>query len=314
MNDRSNDLIPSEIRDLFDNKEADVVWSKATLIIKNIRPDFDFVKVRSVFEDVISLFKGTYPEYSRIKTPYHDLSHTLSVFICAVRLTHGVHICGDELNDEELNLIMIAALLHDIGYAQRLTEDNGSGAQFLFQHINRGIAFSQNRLHVWNLSVSMGNSLGAIIRCTDLQHSLDHIPISSTRLQLMGKIVGCADIIGQMADRTYLEKLLFLYLEFEEAHFGNYQDMQDMLKKTRGFYEQIRITLDSRFDSIYKNLQSHFKVWIGNDRNYYLESVENNITYLDKVIALEKSEWVFMLKRLGVFEAIKQMSRGNSAT
>ena len=31
-----------------------------------------------------------------------------------------------------------------------------------------------------------------------------------------------ADLVGQMSDRAYLEKLLFLYYEFKEAGFPGY--------------------------------------------------------------------------------------------
>ena len=309
MNNLSNELLPAEIRDLFENSDADLVWSKAVNIVTSIHPDFEFFHIRTVLKDVVKLFQGSYPEYSRIKTPYHDLSHTLSVFICALRLAHGVHFSGTELSKEEITLIMIAALLHDIGYAQLLTEDQGSGAQFIRQHIQRGVDFSYQNLHNWHLPESWGKSLEAIIRCTDLGHSIDHIPSDLTRLRLMGKIVASADIVGQMADRTYLEKLLFLYFEFEEAHFGDFQSMQDMLKKTRGFYNHIRTTLDSRFDAIYEKLRIHFKITTGSDKNYYIESIEKNISYLDKIIALNEAEWLSMLKRDGVVKTIQDMAK-----
>jgi len=79
----------------------------------------------------------SYPGYIPIQTPYHDLRHTLDVFICAVRLLHGVHLSGTPLDDEEITLVMIAALLHDIGYAQKVDEANGSGAQFTQVHVKR---------------------------------------------------------------------------------------------------------------------------------------------------------------------------------
>lgn len=34
---------------------------------------------------------------------------------------------------------------------------------------------------------------------------------------MLGEILGTADLTGQMADRTYLEKLLLLFLEFEDV-------------------------------------------------------------------------------------------------
>jgi len=94
---------------------------------------------------------------------------------------------------------------------------------------------------------------------------------------------------GRWADRTYLEKLLFLYLEFEEAHFGNYQNTYDLLRQTKSFYEITREKLDGAFGGMYVNLSHHFKEVMGVEKNYYLESIEKNIAYLEKVVALNEA-------------------------
>lgn len=116
----------SEINNLFCNSNPDETWIKATTIVRRINPAYDFSLGKTVFDDIVRLFHGEYPEYSSIKTPYHDLPHTLDVFMCAVRLMHGAHISGIELTDNEMTMIMIAALMHDIGYVQRLGEETGT--------------------------------------------------------------------------------------------------------------------------------------------------------------------------------------------
>lgn len=40
-----------------------------------------------------------------------------------------------------------------------------------------------------------------------------------------------SDLIGQMANREYIERLLFLYFEFEEANLGGFADVHDLLEK-----------------------------------------------------------------------------------
>lgn len=308
MNSTPRDLPPAEIRDLFANSDPANAWNKARQIVQSINPDIDLAGMRNVFEDVLRLFDGSYPGYSRIQTPYHDLRHTLDVFMCAARLLHGVHLSGNLLSDEEITLILVAALLHDVGYAQKSDEAEGSGAQHTRIHVPRGIAFMQRNLSKWHLPSSWDTPLTLIMRCTELNHNLSHLSFPDPRIRLLGQIVGSADLIGQMADRAYLEKLLFLYLEFEEADLGNFQDMHDLLKKTRGFYELIRKTFDGELGGIYHRLNHHFKNSVGIDRNFYLESVERNIEYLDRVIMLHEDEWLSMLKRNGIVDSIRQIS------
>jgi hypothetical protein len=56
-----------------------------------------------------------------------------------------------------------------------------------------------------------------IIRCTVLPLPLQNIPFHSDEIRAVGKILGSAYWIAQMADKNYLERLPLLFLEFEEA-------------------------------------------------------------------------------------------------
>ena len=262
-------LSPAEIRELFVNYDPVEVWDKAFQIVLSINPKINLTPVRDVFDDVTSLFVGSFADYGPVQTPYHDLRHTLDVFICAVRLLHGVHLSDTQLNDEEISLIMIAALLHDVGYAQKIgDEEEGSGAQFTLTHVTRGIAFMEQHLDKWHLPPTWKNPLAKIMRCTDPGHPLLNIDFPDPRTRLLGQIVGSADLVGQMADRAYLEKLLFLFLEFQEAHLGNYQNVQDLLKKTRSFYNIVREKFDGELGGLYQRLSYHFKDHAGEDRNF----------------------------------------------
>src|SRR5665647_2160829 len=111
----------AEINGLFANSDPGTVWDKAASILIRINLGYDTSLIKTVFDDVMSLFRGDYPGYSSIKTLYHDKRHTLDVFLCAVRLMHGVQLSGNRLSDDEMTLIMIAALMHDIGYSQTVS-------------------------------------------------------------------------------------------------------------------------------------------------------------------------------------------------
>lgn len=308
MSSPESQQLAANIRDMFDNSNPVDVWHKASQLVKSINPLIDLTSTRHIFDDVLRLFDGSYPGYGRIQTPYHDLRHTLDVFMCAARILHGVHLSKTPLNDEEITLIMVAALLHDIGYAQTTADQAGTGAQHTRTHILRGITFMEQHLDTWQLPSSLKPGLAAIIRCTDLGHHLSQIDFPSPRIRLLGEIVASADLVGQMADRTYLEKLLFLYLEFKEADLGNYENSHEMLQKTRHFYELIRATLDEELNGVFHLLTYHFKNWTGIERNFYEESIERNIEYLDTVVALHQDEWLSMLKRHGITKTFEQIN------
>lgn len=297
--------VAAEINTLFANNDADLVWARASDIVCRISPTYDFTRARMVFEDMLSLFRGEYPGYCAIKTLYHDLPHTLDVFLCSVRLMHGVHVSGMNLSDDEVTMVMIATLMHDIGYAQKIGEDTGTGAQHTRCHVTRGIEFMHGYAAERNFPQDFAPSLEAMMRCTDAAFPFAQITFPDERRRLLGQIVGTADLVGQMADRTYLEKLLFLYLEFKEANFGNYRNVHDMLRQTKKFYEITREKLDGVYEGMYARLAAHFKDVFGDEVNHYLESIEKNIAYLAIVTAREEEEHFAMLKRGGIAEKSK---------
>ncbi|HZW24524.1 MAG TPA: hypothetical protein VFF26_03490 [Gallionella sp.] len=280
---------------------------KAESILLLINPDYDLSVVRSVFADVIALFGGDYPGYAPVRTPYHNLAHTLHVLMCAVRLMHGVHVSGVRMTDRDITLVIMAALMHDIGYAQARGEEFGTGAQHTPCHVGRGIDFMRHYIAAKNFPDGLAQRLEPLIRSTDPGYPFAQIIFADERQKLLGQLVATADLVGQMADRTYLEKLLFLYLEFKEANFGNYRNVHDMLRQTRRFYEITREKLDGVFQGMYARLSDHFQSTMGVANNYYLESIEKNIEYLDEVTRHEEAEHLEMLKRAGIVDKAKTL-------
>lgn len=297
-----NTPTPAEISGLLAKNDPEDAWVTALSIARRINPEYDPSLARIVFDDVMRLFHGEYPGYCPIKTPYHNLTHTLAVFLCAVRLVHGVHVMGTPITDDEITLVMIATLMHDVGYAQQFGEESGTGAQFTQKHVRRGVEFMQHYLAERQFPRGLAESLEPMMLTTDPGLTFSQLAFPDERTRLIGKIVGTADLTGQMADRAYLEKLLFLYLEFKEANFGNYQSIHDLLRQTESFYDKTREKLDGDLDSLYTRLSYHFKEVLGVDKNYYLESIEKNIAYLAKVIAHNEKEYLLMLKRGGIVE------------
>lgn len=314
MNTNPPPFTLGEIDTIFSNVDPEVVWHKAMGIVMRISPDYDSSLTRAVFKDVMRLFRGEYPGYFAIQTPYHDQRHTLDVFMCAIRLMHGMHLSGTRFDDQDISLVLIATLMHDLGYAQHEGEEGGTGAQFTRSHVSRGIDFMRNYLGNLNCPPAYAESLKFIMRSTDVDFPFQNIGFPDQRSRLLGQIVGTADIVGQMADRAYLEKLQYLYLEFKEANLGDYQSTYDLLCKTRSFYEFTLEKLDGTYNSLYTKLSFYFLDTMGVDNNYYLESIEKNIAYLSKITALNEEQYQAMLKRSSKPEKSENTDEADSSS
>jgi hypothetical protein len=304
----------AEIFNLFNNNDPDIVWNKVSDIISRISPLYDFTLIQSVFNDVVRLFRGEYPGYCAVKTLYHDLSHTLDVILCGVRLMHGTHLSGDHLSDNEITLITLAMLMHDVGYAQRQDEESGTGAQYTQTHVPRGIEFMRSYFSEHKLPDSAEDVISGMMSGTEHTTPFLQIKFNDERARMMARIVATADITGQMADRAYLEKLLFLYQEFNEAHFGSFQSMYEMLCQTNRFYEETRKKLDGALGGVYRKLEFHFKDSLGIGNNFYLESIEKNMLYLQQVVAHDEAEYLSMLKRNGIVEKSRLFAQSQLGT
>ena len=171
------------------------------------------------------------------------------------------------------------------------------GAQFTKTHVSRGIEFMQHYAVTQGYPQGMAATLQFLLQSTDHMQGFANISFPDERMRMLGQIVSTADLVGQMADRLYLEKLMFLYLEFKEAQIGNYQNIYAMLLKSFVFYEHVLYKLGSELGGMVDKLSQHFKAWRGVEHNYYTESMERNIAYLSKVIAHGESGFTDLLRR-----------------
>lgn len=298
----------SEIRALFNNENPAEVWSRASEIIQKISPDYDFSTLSMAFRDVVGLFHGGYPGYRKIATPYHNLHHTMDVFICAVRLLHGIHVSGNRLSDDEVTIGAVAALMHDVGYARQIGDEEGSGAQYTKIHVSRSIAFMSVYMGEKKWPEAWAAPLQCAIRSTDPAVPLPRIPFPDERARMLGHVVATADLVGQMADRAYLEKLLFLYSEFKEACLGDFRSAQDLLRRTKEFYETTGKKLDEELGGTYAFLGKHFKDWYGSESNFYMESIAKNMAYLSDIVKRDEAEYFQMLKRGGIVAQVESLA------
>ena len=274
--DRTNGLVLAE--------DLDAILKETGKITAQFLDDGQANLFNGVVEDIKLLFKGEYPGYRSSNTKYHDFEHTLSVVLATARLIHGCLLKGQTFLSRELLLTVIASLLHDVGLIQERNDLEGSGAKYTIGHEERSITFLNEYLPGKGFSAEEIKTCSNFIRCTILSLAPDQIPFSSTEHQKLGHIVGSADLLAQMADRLYLEKLLLLYKEFEEADLPGYHSELDLLKKTKDFFEVVaQKRLNKDLGGVYRHMQAHFKSWMNVDQDFYSEAIKNNITYLESL-------------------------------
>lgn len=185
---------------------------------------------------------------------------------------------------------MVAALLHDIGYLQETDDDQGTGSKYTDTHVLRSIEFTEEHGSELDLTDRDVGIITDMILCTDLAVNLADINFESPEIALLGKMLGAADLVAQMADRSYLEKLLFLYNEFKEAGIGDYKNHLDLLQKTIDFYDFVDNRLTTILASTDRFLDAHFKFRWKVSPNPYRQSIENQHTYLKSILEIPDSD------------------------
>jgi hypothetical protein len=264
--------------------DPNAVFDEVKTILRMAYPDISFVQLTKSFNDIIDLFQGNYEGYRRCNTRYHDLCHTLDAFLVMARLIHGAILEKKKISEEDAVLALITTLMHDVGYIQTKDDVSGTGAKYTEVHIDRSIKFMKKYFKNNGFSKEQIKFCSEMILCTDLYSKPDKIKFSKSAAKFLGKLLGTADLAGQMSDRNYLEKLPFLFHEFREANIRNYKNELDLIIKTVEFYKIIEIRLAKEFDNVIRLLPAHFKARYGISENLYLKAIESNIRHLKKHI------------------------------
>ncbi len=284
--------------DLIEVSDPEIVLTEIKQILMLTVEEYDSSRFEMVYGDIVTLFRGKYPGYQASNTKYHDLEHTNSVVLASVRLIHGCTLVGMTFDVDNLLLGVYASLFHDVGLIQTKDDKVGSGAKYTVGHEKRSIVFMRKYLSQKGFSNQQIEDCSHLIMCTILNLPPKEIPFRSSEIETLGKIVGTADLMAQIADRYYIEKLLLLFQEFQEAGVPDFATELDLLKKTEGFYKNVaKQRLAHDFSGISANMTAHFKQRWGVDKDLYSESIQKNIDYLrillkrtgDNIVSVKKT-------------------------
>jgi hypothetical protein len=186
---------------------------------------------------------------------YHNVEHTVLVSLVGQEILRGKHIREGGISCEDWLHFIIALLCHDIGYikgvCQQDKEDESlyaTGLEDIMMllpsgstdasltpfHVDRGKLFISERFGIHN--VLDAQVIQCYIELTRFPVPLDEE--HSDTINYPG-LVRAADLIGQLSDPRYLQKIPALFYEFEETGMNKslgYCNPGDLRKNYPNFY------------------------------------------------------------------------------
>ena len=287
--------------DLVKPHDPETVLTEVRYLLSLMLPDGDFSFVETLYADIIQLFQGSFPGFRECTTKYHDLEHTSSVLLSFMRLLHGAHVHGVAVSESGILTGACCALFHDTGLIQTTDDRKGTGAKYSVGHEYRSSDFARQYLRERGFPRQFAADCATVILSTMVELPFGEILFRNEELRLLGQILGTADVLAQMADRSYLEKLLLLYQEFQEAGIPGFDTELTLLEKTEGFYKDIAKTkLDKEFGNVKRYMKLHFLHRWNMNKDLYEESIKNNIAYLKTILDSHRQTYRSMLRRGGI--------------
>lgn len=286
-----------QLSELIDMNSPQGVMEEVEAILSIMPHQPGSAPVRKAFDTIVRLFNGGYPGYRSCNTNFHDLRHATDTFLAMARLLHGASLQQNRLTKRHTQIGLIASLFHDTGYIQEVYDTEGTGAKHTENHVQRSMDFISRLGDEQHLSADEVEMVRSMILCTDLSVDVRSVRFLSPETEFMGCMLVTADLLAQVADRMYLEKLSYLYDEFQEGNVGEFSSQLDLLKKTMDFFTFTSDYLADIFPEGEGFLESHFVNRWKINHNLYQQSIENHRQYLKQIIRLPGELPLSRLKR-----------------
>lgn len=286
MQKRSNEF---DVTNQVKTTDSVAVSNEVCRIYQELYPDTSPEVLTQAFEDLTRLYKGKYPGHVSCDTAYHDIQHVLDVTLAMSRLMDGYERAShstESFGERLFRLGIITALFHDCGYVRHKKDTrHHNGAEYTLCHVTRSGMFLKEYLP----KVGMPDLAGVaaqLVHFTGYEIPVPQIKVPGLIFRLLGNLLGSADIIAQMADRCYLEKVhARLYPEFvlggiarkrkqdgsEEVVF---ESADDLVIKTPNFHHTANKRMDESLGGAHRYVQHHF-----GGQNLYLEEMDRNMRF-----------------------------------
>jgi hypothetical protein len=207
---------------------------------------------------------------------YHNVEHTLLVTLAGYDIMTGRALLKST-DPSEFAHVIVACLLHDIGYVRGILDGDGlegyvvdakgnkvklqrgaSDAALLFHHVDRSKLFALDRIAKMDMLDAQRIAHDIEFTRFPASHDLDDKDNEE------GLLIRAADLIGQLGDPHYLRKANMLYLEFEEAGLNRqlgYTSPADLTDRYPQFYWN---SVSAHIEPVirYLNVTSSGRQWI----------------------------------------------------
>ncbi|SMX58835.1 putative Metal dependent phosphohydrolase [Bradyrhizobium sp. ORS 285] len=207
---------------------------------------------------------------------YHNVEHTLLVTLAGHEILRGRALHSHMTAEDYVHVIM-ACLLHDIGYVRGLfKEDDSDGfvidrggrkiclprgssdASLMPYHVDRSKLYVINRIE--GMAPLDKDRIARAIEGTRFP------PLAGQQFDEEQSIVRAADLIGQLGDPNYIRKANALYHEFEEVGINRqlgYESPADIVNRYPQFYWN-SVAPHIQTEIRYLNMTSTGRQWIAN--------------------------------------------------
>lgn len=207
---------------------------------------------------------------------YHNVEHTLLVTLAGHEILRGRALHSHFTADDYAHVI-IACLLHDIGYVRGLFADDdedgyvmdepghkvrlprgSSDAGLMPYHVDRSKLYVMKRIE--GVAPLDKERIARAIEGTRFP------PLAGQQFDEEQSIVRAADLIGQLGDPNYIRKANALYHEFEEVGINRqlgYDSPADIVDRYPQFYWN-SVAPHIQTEIRYLNMTSTGRQWIAN--------------------------------------------------
>jgi hypothetical protein len=245
----------------------------------------------SLLSDVARLYQGEWESHEACQTGYHNLGHAIDVALLTARMIAGWNRLGNsahpKISKELFLTAMASAMFHDAGYIKEKGDSLGTGGKYSFNHEDRSMAMAATYLNSHQWPERAASLAADIISTTKFQRPLEIEGLFPTREEsVIGRMVATADLVAQMADVNYMQRINDLYAELQEAYkfegeaslkergYKIFASAGEMIAGTVDFYENFVLPRLQKLGRMDQYLVSFF----GAGRNPYLENIMANLS------------------------------------
>jgi len=260
-------------------------------------------RLAALFSDVADLYAGRWSSHEACAVTYHNFNHALDVCLATARILSGWNKVeqAQSLDGKYFQLGMAASLFHDSGYIKDKGDHAGLGGKFTLVHVGRSMEIAREYLTRKQWPPEEVEAVCRIISITDYAKMPDIAPLfKDSRLKALAQMVATADLVAQMADTDYIQRIDDLFAEFKEVYKFEkraalakqgtkvYKTVQEIKDGTITFYEQFVVPTLGKLG----RMDRYLTIFFGDGRNPYQENIAANLS--DHLMDV-RSQW----RRLG---------------